>query len=298
MLSNLNRLLVFHTAAELQSFTRASEKLNLTQPGISKHIRALEERCGVKLFDRLGKRIVLTQAGEILYETTKSIFSLIQEAEGRIDDLRGSKGGRLTIGSSITIGTHLLPGVLAEFRKAFPLVSVTVEMAPSEVIEKMVLSNAIDVGLVGHLATDPRLQSRLFLKDELAVIVSSGHEWASRESITPGELADQPFILAKEGSGTRRIVEERLRKAGVSLRRVMEFGNTEGLKKAVEAGLGVSIASKYVIEQEAARGSICTLDLPGVGLERGLYVIQRREKHLTRAACELIELLMRNLEGS
>lgn len=288
---NLNLLQVFHLAAELSSFTRAAEALHLTQPGISKHVRDLEEYYGTRLFDRLGKKVALTHAGVVLYGTTKAIFNLLGETKLKIDDLEGLAAGKLTIAATITVGTYILPGILAEFTRGHPNVELAVDMALSGQVAEKVLDNSAEIGLIGHSIEDARLVSEKFLTDELLLIVSCRHNWAHRRSITPIELSGQPFIVSKEGSGTRITVEKKFKESGIRLKRMIEFGNTEGVKKAVESNLGVSILSKHTVAREIAAGLIKPLALPGIDMERSFHFIYRRNKYITQAMRRFLSLL-------
>ncbi|MGD8894312.1 MAG: selenium metabolism-associated LysR family transcriptional regulator [Desulfobacterales bacterium] len=290
---NLDRLKIFHAVAKFQSFTRASEKLFLTQPGISKHIKLLEEFYGTTLFDRLGKKIALTQAGKILYEATKDIFSLIDEAKARIDDIEGLATGALKVGASFTIGIYIAPDFLAEFRNQHPNISVSLDISLSRHIVNKVRRNLLDVGLVGAPPKDEKLISARVLMDELVVIIPHDHKWANRKKLRPKELTEQPFILSKVGSGTRQTIMDRLKNNGVILKNYLEFGNTEAVKKAVESGLGISILSKYVVSREVEAGLLVAIPLSKIDLMRGIFLIYHKDKYLTntiRSFMDLFEL--------
>lgn len=289
---NLNQLRIFHSVATLLSFTRAAEKLHLTQPGISKHIGALEAHYGNQLFDRLGKKVALTQAGEILFEAITKMFHLIDEADTRISDLKGLAGGRLNIGASIMIGTYILPKVLAKFKQRHPAVDIAIDISLSEQIENKVLSNALEVGLIGHHASDIRLVVQRFKRDKMALIVSADHDWAGRKSpVDLRELLDQPFLLPQQGSGTRKILEVLFQQSGMKPKQTMELGTTEGVKKAVEAGLGISILSDHIVQSELANGRIKSLKVKGAGLRRDLYVVYRKDRYLSAATQTFLKYL-------
>jgi len=289
---NLNQLKVFHTAAKFQSFTRASEALFLTQPGISKHIKDVEEYYGVRLFDRLGKKVVLTQAGEVLYAGTEKIFDIIDQTRAEMDEFRDLARGTLNIGASVTIGIYILPEILGRFRKAYPRLHISLDISLNREIAEKVLDNALDIGLLGAPADDERLVMKPFLRDELVVIVPRGHEWALRDSVRPQDLLTQPFILSRRGSGTRAIVEEKLKEAGISLGDDIEFGNTEAVKKAVEAGVGISIISRQAVLREERQGLIKSLRLSGVNLERRFYIAYRKGKYLSRLLETFLQYLV------
>jgi DNA-binding transcriptional LysR family regulator len=288
---NLNQLRVFHAVATLHSFTRAADALCLTQPGISKHIKQLEAYYGVRLFDRLGKKVILTQAGEILFNKTDVMFEQLKEAKVQIDDMKSLAGGMVSIGASVTIGVYVLPRLLGNFMRRYPSIKISTDISLSQEIEGKVLSNFLDLGFVGHPVRDERLSILWFLTDELVVIVPPDHRWAKRQSIQSHQLADEPFLISREGSGTRRTIEERLRSKGITLNRVMEFGNIEGVKNAVEAGLGISIISKYAIAREVSLDLIRSVRLAGIETRRDFYIIYRRDKYLNNLIKTLLFFL-------
>lgn len=289
---NLNQLLIFHAVAEQLSFTRAAQELNLTQPGISKHIASLEEYYGTRLFDRLGKKISLTQAGEILHAATASITALLDETRSRLDDLKGLAGGKLQVGAGVTIASYLLPRMLTAFRKQAPGVELTVETGFSGEIVEQVLATTIELGLVGRFPADPRLVVRSFHKDPLVLIVPPGHRWTKRKRpVAPEELGSETFLLSKRGSGTWRMVSMLLEESGLQLGNTMELGTTEGVKQAVTAGLGISILSRHVLERELSSGVVQEVRLAGEWQERELYLVYRRDRYLSEAARAFLALL-------
>lgn len=278
---NLNQLRVFHVAAKAQSFTRAAEALFLTQPGISKYIKELEEYYGTRLFERMGKKVFLTQAGEILYEKTETIFNIIGQVKVEIDELQGLNRGILNIGASITMGVYILPEVLGRFRLMHPKIDLRLEIALNRQIAEMLLDNSIDFGFLGAPLHDDRLIATPFFQDELVLIVPGNHEWAQREKIDPPDLMSCPFIFSGRGSGTRAVIEARLDNIGITLKDTMEFGHTEAVKKAVEAGLGVSIVSKATVSREQRLGALKTLNISEIDLQRTFYFAHRKEKYLS-----------------
>jgi LysR family transcriptional regulator, low CO2-responsive transcriptional regulator len=288
---NLDRLRIFQAVAETRSFTRAAEVVHLTQPGISKHIRQMEEYYGTLLFDRLGKKVALTHAGEILAEATQEIMASVTAAEQRIEELKGLRGGRLVIGASFALGIYLLPGVLAAFRKRYPAVEVTVDISLSAKIMAKILANKLDLGLVNQDTHDPRLHARQFMTDDLFVIIPRHHRWAKKKRIRPQELLGETFIVAARGAGVRAVIEERLKEKGIVLTNVVDFGNVEGVKRAVEAGLGVSIQPQSVVQRELSAGSLTGVLLAGLDAKLGRFYICRKDKNLSNAAKAFLALL-------
>ncbi|MCJ7662674.1 MAG: LysR substrate-binding domain-containing protein, partial [Desulfobacterales bacterium] len=161
-----------------------------------------------------------------------------------------------------------------------PSIKISTDISLSQEIEGKVLSNSLDLGFVGHPVRDERLSIQRFLIDELVVIVPPDHRWAKRKTIQAHQLVDQPFLISREGSGTRRTIEEQLRAKGIMLNSIMEFGNTECVKKAVEAGLGISIISKYAVAREVSLDLIRSIRLTGIKTKRDFYIIYLRDKYL------------------
>jgi DNA-binding transcriptional LysR family regulator len=288
---NLNQLRIFLAVAQTRSFTRAAEAVHLTQPGISKHVRQMEEHYGVPLFDRLGKKVALTPAGEILLEATQEIMASLAVAEQRIEELKGLHGGKLVLGASFPIGIYVLPGLLAAFRKQHPGVEVTLDISLSDKIVARIVANKLDLGLVSHEVHDPRLSAKEFMTDELVAIAPVNHPWAKKKRIRPQDLSQETFIMAARGAGTRAVVEERLQAKGIALQNVVDFGNTEGVKRAVEEGLGVSIQSRSVAQREIAAGFLAGVPLAGMDTKLAYFYLRRKDKHLSHAAAAFLVLL-------
>ena len=288
---NLDQLRIFQAVAETQSFTRAAAVVHLTQPGISKHIKQMEEYYGLPLFDRLGKKVALTQAGEILFEATREIMASITSAEQRIEDLKGLRGGRLRLAASFPIGIYFLPGVLATFRKQYPGIAVTLDISLGERIVARILANKVDLGLVSHAVDDPRLVCEEFMTDDLVGIVPRSHPWAKKKTIKPCDLLRETLIVAAPGAGIRAVVEERLREQRIVLSDVLDFGNLEGVKRAVEAGLGVSIQPRTVVQREIADGALVCLTVSGMDPQLKYYRVYRKDKHLSNAVRAFLALL-------
>jgi LysR family transcriptional regulator, low CO2-responsive transcriptional regulator len=288
---NLNQLRVFQAVARTRSFTRAADVVHLTQPGISKHIKQMEEYYGLPLFDRLGKKVALTQAGEILFDAAQEMMLSLDIAEQRIEDLKGLRGGRLVLGASFPIAVYILPAVLAAFRKEHPAVEVKLDISLSERTTAKVVANKVDLGLVSHEPNDSRLLATVFMTDELVAIAPSHHHWAAKNQVEPRDLLGETFIAAPRGAGTRAVVEGRLKEKGVTLQNVLDFGNPEGVKHAVEAGLGVSIQARSVVQQEISAGALVAVPLARMDVKIEYLFVCRRDKHLSAAAKAFLALL-------
>jgi DNA-binding transcriptional LysR family regulator len=221
-------------------------------------------------------------------------MAIIHAAEQRIDDLKGLRGGRLRLGSSFPVGVYLLPRVLAEFRRRYPAVEVTLDISLSEQIEAKLLANELDLGLVSYDARDPRVLTRVFMTDELIAIVPPSHPWTTKRRIKPQDLVGETFIVAAQGAGTRAVVEERLKAQEIVLTNVLDFGNLEGVKHAVEAGLGVSIQAKSVVQRELVAATLRGIKLSGMDARIQFFYACRKNAHFSNAAKALVALLPKN----
>jgi DNA-binding transcriptional LysR family regulator len=290
-MDNLERLRVFHAVAQAESFTRAADFLHLTQSGVSKHIKAMEEELGVPLFDRVGKRVSLTQAGEILYEAAQEVIGSVASAEQRIQELGGLGRGRLRVGASFPVGLYVLPRLLAAYRKEYPAIEVTLAIATTANIEAKVLDNKLDFGLVSADVHHPKLLTLAFKPDELVVIVPPEHKWVSRRNIRAEELPSETFIFAARGAGARAVVEERLKAKGIALTNILDFVNVEGVKHAVEAGLGVSVQPRVAIQREVEAGTLVAIRLADMDSEIQYVYICRKKQIPSSAQKAFVEML-------
>lgn len=247
------RLQVFYTVAKQLSFTKASELLFMTQPAVTFQVKQLEEQFNTRLFERSHSKISLTPAGEIAMEYAERILNLSGEMETRIGEMTGQVGGTLLLGASTTIAEYLLPRMLGEFKNAYPNVHTRLMVANSESVAEKVLDHSLDAGLIETSLQHPQLHAHACCNDELVLICSPQHELSQQLSIAPEQLVLHPYITREAGSGTREVVDDFLRQAGVApenLDIVMELGSQEAIKGAVEAGLGVAVMSRASIVKE------------------------------------------------
>ncbi len=244
------RLVVFRRVAEALSFRKAAEELYLTQPAVSQQIKALEDDLGVQLFDRTGKHIALTPAGQILLTYAERSGEWMVQAEREIASLEGSQAGKLSLGASTTIAQYLLPRLLGEFCRRHPRVHPRLISGNTEKIVAALEQNKIVLGLIEGPAHNQYVKTEPFLRDEMVPIVAVEHPWSQRKTISLEELSRTPLVMREHGSGSRRVIEMAMERQGVrlgSLHIAMELDSTEAIKSAVEAGLGVGIISRCAI---------------------------------------------------
>lgn len=292
------RLQIFRAVAELRSFTRAAERLHMAQPTVSQQIQGLEEELGVRLLDRSSKSVALTTAGRALLAHAGPLLQQIAEARRAVVQAAGTVGGRLTVGASLTIGQYLLPRELAGFRRDFPAVDVHLQILNTEQVVHQMQTGALDLGLVEGPVPGPEFIEEPFLEDEILFIAPPGHPWQAVSAISLDDLRTEPLILREAGSGTRQVVEEHLRAAGIDpaeLQVVIEMAGTEAIKGAVEAGLGVAPISQWTIQKELRLGTLLCRPLHRHPIRRSFRAIYPRGRTLVPAASALIQRLHSSL---
>jgi DNA-binding transcriptional LysR family regulator len=273
---NLNHLAIFHAVARTGSMTLGAERLDISQPAVSKQVRELERTLGVHLFDRIGRRVRLSQAGEVLSRYAQLLFALAQEAEEVIADVCAVGGGKLVIGASTTIGTYLLPGVVAEFCRRHPKVELLVEIGNTEEVHRRLAGFELDVGLTEGFVEEAELDAEVFHRDELVVIASAGHRLAGKRRVPLSALRQEGFVLREPGSGTRAVEERALARLKLPVRVVASLGSTEAIKRVVAEGVGLAVVSRLAVRGECAAGGLAVLPVVGLNIERPLYVVRRK----------------------
>jgi DNA-binding transcriptional LysR family regulator len=289
---NVHNLLSFLAVARNRGISKSMNELHLTQPAISRQILGLEESLGAPLFIRKGRLLTLTEAGKILEQYGGRLLQLLAEARAEIDGLKGLIRGHLRISAASTIGIYMIPGVLGEFKDLYPGIEISLEIANKEKVLKSVLEGTADIGFIGPPVPESELSVETYMEDDLVLIVSPHHWLGTRERVTAKMLAQDVFILREKGSGTREIMEEELRHAGVSLRHAMELGSTEAIKKAVAANLGISIVSSRAVTQEVTLGHLCAVRVSDLNLHRPIYMLYPRNIPLSHAAQGFHRFLM------
>ncbi|WP_031536767.1 MULTISPECIES: LysR family transcriptional regulator [unclassified Bacillus (in: firmicutes)] len=263
-------LLTFVTVAEKLNFTRAAESLHITQSAVTLSIKALEKKYNVTFLDRTNKYVRLTKAGELFYFHAKKILSEYKEVNNLIDYLSKTKSRPLSIGSSFTFGEYLLPKVIADYIKKDkkhdnPMISIR---NSNRIIDQL-LHGEIDLGIIdSHLKHHPHLSITPFKEDELVIIVSKNHRFASLSSIELKYLYDETWILREEGSGTREVVNQFFQNQNFDPPSVRSFGSTQIIKESVEADLGISIVSKYAVQKEMFMDTLSILRIKNVPIIR------------------------------
>ncbi len=271
------RLKVFRTVAQSLNFRKASEALLISQPAVTQQIKALEEELGTPVFNRTRGKVTLTEAGTALLGYAERLKTLADEAAQAVAEISGQHRDELRVGASQTIGQYLLPNLLAGFLKSHGNVTLSGSSGNTDDVLQNLADHKIDLALVEGPCSRGDVKSEPFMEDQMLLVVPPDHEWADAE-VDLESLTEMPFITRELGSGSRRVVENALRKAGLrvqKLRYALTLDSTEGILSAVEAGLGVAFVSRWAVRNQLSLGTLKLARLKGVKLSRVFSVAYR-----------------------
>lgn len=293
---DLWRLHIFCRVVELRNFSKAAKAVFLSQPTVSGHIKDLEDHFECKLVDRLGREVIPTKAGSLLYGYATKIIALKQETENALAEFQGKIKGRLTIGGSTIPACYILPPLLGGFKEDYPEVVVTLIQGDTERIIRDTLEGNVELGIVGAMAQEVQLVQKKIIDDEMFLIVPQRHKWATKRHILMDEVIREPFIMRESGSGTRKSIEQVLDKSGHSLDAlnvVAEMGSTEAVRQGIKAGMGVSILSECAVAEELATGSLKKVKIKGLPFKRAFYLTFHRHRTQSPLCRTFIKFLNR-----
>lgn len=285
------QLLVFVTVAELKSFSQAAKDMHMTQPAVSQYIKSLERTMGVKLLERTNKYVRLNKAGEIVYHHAKEIVGLYTKMGDLVDDLTNKTSGPLSIGASYSFGEYVLPHLIAKMQTSYPLIHPTVSIGNTKEIAELVLGHQLDIGIIEGPFHDRNLIIEPFATDTMRIVVSNHHSLAKRnDELTLSELEQETWIIRESGSGTREAAENVFKQFEKPPKNVLEFGSTQLIKGSVEAGVGISLLSDWVIHEECTTGKLKILKVKDVDVTR-VFSTVLRSSFQTKALEVFIKML-------
>ena len=290
--STLHQLKVFETVARLTSITRAAEELSLTQPTVSMQIKQLTQNIGVPLFEQIGKKLYLTQAGQELVITCREIFNQLARFEMKIGDFQGMKQGKLRL-ATITTTKYFMPRAIAPFCQLYPGVDVALEITNHERVLERLNENLDDLYIISKIPNRLDVALHPFLENPLVVIAPKNHPLAQEKNIPITKLHNQQFIMRERGSGTRAAVEQLFAKHGVSVKVRLELGGNEAIKQAIGVGLGISVLSQHTFTPESAMSGLTILDVQHFPIERHWYVVYPADKQLSILASTFFDFLQK-----
>ena len=293
----LHQLRIFMAVARHHSYSRAAEELRLTQPAVSAQVRELERTLDATFFDRVGRTIVLTEAGKELLAYAKKLCTLMDEARTAMEELDGLKRGRIALAAVSTAGAYVLPSLLGAFRERHPGISISLEVTNRATVQLRLVHNEVDLIVMGRPPEGVPHVAEPFLSDELVVVAAPSHPLAKTKKIPVDRLAKEVFIAREVGSGTRLNADEFFRQQGVKLSVGLELGDNSAVKEAVAAGLGIALLSRHALRMELALHRLVVLKVQGLPLRRQWYVVHREDKRLSRAAVAFKAFLLTSAES-
>ncbi len=291
---DVRKLEAFCKVYEFQSFSKAGEELYLSQPTISSHVANLEGELGVKLFDRMGRKVLATEAGHVLYKSAVIVFENLDRAKASIEMLRDKVVGELVVGCSTIPSHNIMPDLLNGFSTKYPQVSFTIHTSDSSEVIKRVVDGEWPVGIVGSKPEDIHLVSELLQEDEIVVVAATNASWLPQNAagFTIEELAALPWVMRAKGSGTRHAMEDGLNAIGKTLNdlniRCRVETTCEALAHTV-SGVGVSITSRLACDSYLESGAITQLKVPQLAGNRGFYLIYHSDRHMFPALKKFVE---------
>lgn len=287
----LEQMRIFSIVSELENMTLAARALGLTQSGVSGAISSLEERCGLSLFDRVGRSIRLTDAGRVFATETSSVLARVSAAEQALEEFKQIKRGTLQILASHTVANYWLPIRLVEYRRRHPKVKVLTKIDNTASVVRGVLDGAAPIGFIEGEACEPALQQNIVGIDDLVIVVGPQHPWAKKASLNSGDLSKGRWVLREQGSGTRSALEDALENFGIKadqLNVVLEIPSNHAICTAVEEGLGATALSSLVVKERVAAGRLIALPLKLP--KRTFKMLVHRERKLSCLASSFADV--------
>ena len=282
-------MIIFRTVCENGfNSTKAAEVLHMTQPAVSLAIKELEQYYGVHLFDRIGRRLQITDAGKHFLQYAIHISDLFSDMETGLRDWDSK--GILRIGASITIGSQFLPRYVKAFTEICPGLDVRVTVDQSERLEQKIMANELDCALIEGIAHDPNIVSEAYMEDHLSVICSRDKGWKQGQVVSIEDFQRQRFLLREIGSGTREVFDRVVEQAGIHITPVWEAMSTTALVNAVINGLGIAVLPHRMILPALRQGLVCTVKVEGLSFSRNFHIIYHKDKFLTASAKRFINL--------
>ncbi|AFY69863.1 transcriptional regulator, LysR family [Thalassoporum mexicanum PCC 7367] len=288
--ATLHQLKVFEVAARHGSFTRAAEELFLTQPTVSMQIKQLTKAVGLPLFEQVGKRLYLTEAGKELFSTCQNIFGLLSQFEMTVANMKGMKQGSLSL-AVVTTAKYVIPRLLGPFCQRFPGIDVSLKVTNHERLLERLGNNKDDLYILSKPPTNTDISSYPFLENPLVVLAPSNHPLVNESNIPIERLAQEPFIMREPGSNTRRTVEKLFAEHDVSAQIRLELSSNEAIKQAIAGGLGISVLSLHTLALEGASNQIKILDVEHFPIMSHWYVINLSSKQLSVVAETFLDYL-------
>jgi DNA-binding transcriptional LysR family regulator len=288
--ATLHQLKVFEATARHGSFTRAAEELFLTQPTVSMQVKQLTKAIGLPLFEQVGKRLYLTDAGRELYSTCQEIFQRLDQLEMKVANLKGMKQGRLRL-AVITTTKYFMPRMLGPFCQRYPGIDVSLTVINHEQVIERLANNQDDLYVMSQVPENMDIKAHAFLENPLVVVAPCDHPLAKEKQIPLKRLAEEIFIMREPGSGTRGSFQQLLDSHKLAVKVRLELGSNEAIKQAIAGGLGLSVLSRHTLTADGTAHELTVLDVEGFPIHRQWYVVYLSGKQLSVVASTFLEYL-------
>lgn len=290
---SLRQLRVFEAAATNRSFSKAAEMLHLTQPGVSMHIKELETNAGLPLFERIGRRLYVTEAGQELLSRARDILRALKDAEDTLDGLKGLRRGRINL-AVVSTAKYFVPQLLAQFGRDFPELEIRLAVNNRNSVIEQLVANEVDLAIMGRSPESLDTVAEPFAQNPHVIIAAPNHPLAGTRRIQVAALAAESFIVREPGSGTRLAMQNFFDELHVACKVGMEMASNETIKQAVMAGMGVSFISRHTIELELQTQRLAVLDVRGTPVIRHWHVAHLAKKRLSPTASAFKQFVLTN----
>ncbi|MGI0493470.1 LysR substrate-binding domain-containing protein [Alkalinema pantanalense CENA528] len=289
--ATLHQLKVFEAVARHNSFTRAAEELFLTQPTVSMQVKQLSKTVGMPLFEQVGKRLYLTDAGRELFATCQDVFDRLSKFEIAIANIKGLKQGKLRL-AVITTAKYVIPRILGAFCQRYPGIDISLTVTNHQYVLDGLASNENDLYIVSQPPEDMDVEIHPFMENPLVVLAPRNHPLVGQKQIPLERIAEEPFIMREPGSGTRKAVQKLFDAHGLPLKVRLDLGSNEAIKQAIAGGMGISVLSKHTLALEGLTNQLTILDVEEFPIERYWYVVYPSGKQLSVIAKEFFHYLL------
>lgn len=294
---DLHYLKLFNTLAVEMNFSRAAELLFISQPALSAQMKKLEDELGLKLFDKVGRKNVLNENGKLLFEYTKRIFSIVEEAEQHLLSKNESIGGSIKIGGSNTPGTYILPKIIGEFKSLYPNVSINLHISNTDEISHLVLESKVDFAVNGgNMDYENNIYVEKLTEDRIILAVSPSSPLASGTLLKPADLSNTNFITHENNSQMYRLAKSIIKELDINANITMTFGSIEAIKQSVAVGLGISFIPLTAVFLELKLGIIKEIQIKGKSWQYPYNIIYNKNRYLSPAVIKLMDMVRANMK--
>jgi len=285
---NLYHLKTFYHTAKFKSFTKAADELCITQPAVTRQIQELQSNYDLILFNRVGKKIILTDAGESLYSLAEKIFELETQVEESIRDYQQQKSGKISVVTTETFGAFYLPGIVLDFYKKYPEIYISVLTLTDVYVIDSISKLSNDLGFISKEIIHPKIVVKEILKEEIVLVTHPGSPLAKKSKLEPSELNNLPFIMPEIGCGSRKVISDFKKRHNIGFNVVCDFSNNDAIKELVREGMGITLISRNAVQNDIRKGDLVSIDVDDPNLVRRFYLTYHKEKYFTKSIAEFI----------